>query len=217
MSHKTRRPAIAVLDIGKSNVKLALVDGGDAGGHGGADGSQHRPAEEPLPSFRRRGAVGVDRRGTGRACRRRPRSRRSRRRRMPVPSRSLPVINWRCRSPTTRIRVPSAIGRPTIATAATFAELLSPNLPNGLNGGRQIYWQKRAFPDAYARVDAILPYPEYWVWRLTRREGRRGDLARLPQRPVEPARRHLLANGGAGGHCRPLPADREGVGHGRAR
>ena len=48
-----------------------------------------------------------------------------------------------------------------------FAETLSPNLPNGLNGGRQLYWQARAFPEAYARVEAILPYAQYWPWRLT--------------------------------------------------
>lgn len=49
----------------------------------------------------------------------------------------------------------------------TFAETLSPDLPNGLNAGRQIHWQSRTFPAAFARVDAIVPYPQYWVWRLT--------------------------------------------------
>jgi sugar (pentulose or hexulose) kinase len=44
---------------------------------------------------------------------------------------------------------------------------LSPDLPNGLNAGRQIYWQSRAFPAEFANVDTILPYPQYWVWRLT--------------------------------------------------
>jgi sugar (pentulose or hexulose) kinase len=48
-----------------------------------------------------------------------------------------------------------------------FSETLSPDLPNGLNAGRQIYWQSRRFPAEFARVDAILPYPQYWVWRLT--------------------------------------------------
>jgi sugar (pentulose or hexulose) kinase len=48
-----------------------------------------------------------------------------------------------------------------------FTETLSPDLPNGLNAGRQIWWQSRTFPEAFAKVDAILPYPQYWVWRLT--------------------------------------------------
>ena len=36
--------------------------------------------------------------------------------------------------------------------------------------------------------DAILPYPQYWVWRLTGAQGRRGDLVRRPHRSLEPAR-----------------------------
>jgi sugar (pentulose or hexulose) kinase len=47
-----------------------------------------------------------------------------------------------------------------------FSETLSPDLPNGLNAGRQLYWLARAFPDAFATTDTILPYPQYWVWRL---------------------------------------------------
>jgi sugar (pentulose or hexulose) kinase len=48
-----------------------------------------------------------------------------------------------------------------------FNETFSPSLPGGLNAGRQLYWLSRNFPDAFARADAILPYPQYWVWRLT--------------------------------------------------
>lgn len=48
-----------------------------------------------------------------------------------------------------------------------FAETLSPRLPNGLNLGAQIFWQSRAFPEDFARVTAILTYPQYWAWRLT--------------------------------------------------
>ncbi len=50
-----------------------------------------------------------------------------------------------------------------------FAETLSPRLPVGLNWGAQIFWQSRAFPDEFAEVTAILPYPQYWAWRLTGR------------------------------------------------
>lgn len=48
-----------------------------------------------------------------------------------------------------------------------FAESLSPRLPNGLNWGAQLFWQSRIFSEAFAKVTAILPYPQYWAWRLT--------------------------------------------------
>lgn len=48
-----------------------------------------------------------------------------------------------------------------------FSETFSPSLPGGLNAGRQLYWLSRAFPEAFSSADAILPYPQYWVWRLT--------------------------------------------------
>jgi len=48
-----------------------------------------------------------------------------------------------------------------------FAETLSPSLPNGLNIGAQLYWQSRHFADAFATVTRILTYPQYWAWRLS--------------------------------------------------
>ena len=48
-----------------------------------------------------------------------------------------------------------------------FAESLSPRLPAGLNLGAQLFWQARAFPDAFARTQAILTYPQFWAWRLS--------------------------------------------------
>ena len=48
-----------------------------------------------------------------------------------------------------------------------FAETLSPRLPAGLNLGAQLFWQARAFPDGFARAEAILAYPQFWAWRLT--------------------------------------------------
>ncbi|MCW5720282.1 MAG: FGGY-family carbohydrate kinase [Devosia sp.] len=48
-----------------------------------------------------------------------------------------------------------------------FSESLSPRLPNGLNLGAQIFWQARAFPAQFGKVTAILAYPQYWAWRLT--------------------------------------------------
>ena len=48
-----------------------------------------------------------------------------------------------------------------------FAETLSPQLPAGLNLGRQLFWQQRYFEPAFAEAAYILPYPQYWAWRLT--------------------------------------------------
>lgn len=48
-----------------------------------------------------------------------------------------------------------------------FTETYSPRLPGGLNLGAQLFWQAQAFPDAFARVEAILTYPQYWSWWLT--------------------------------------------------
>ena len=48
-----------------------------------------------------------------------------------------------------------------------FSETFSPALPDGLNLGRQLYWQQNQFPYAFAKVTDILMYPQYWAWRLT--------------------------------------------------
>ncbi len=48
-----------------------------------------------------------------------------------------------------------------------FAETGSPHLPMGLNLGAQIFWQQNAFPEAFARANQILMYPQYWSYRLT--------------------------------------------------
>jgi L-fuculokinase len=48
-----------------------------------------------------------------------------------------------------------------------FEESLTPNLPRGLNLGRQIFYVERKFPDAFARARAFLAWPQYWSWRLS--------------------------------------------------
>jgi sugar (pentulose or hexulose) kinase len=48
-----------------------------------------------------------------------------------------------------------------------FTESCSPNLPAGLNLGRQLYWQSRLYPSQFAQATHILMYPQYWIWRLT--------------------------------------------------
>lgn len=48
-----------------------------------------------------------------------------------------------------------------------FTETGSPRLPLGLNLGAQLYWQFTEFPDIAARTASILTYPQYWAYRLS--------------------------------------------------
>ena len=130
-------------------------------------------------------------------------------------SRLSPATGWRCRSSTTSTTARRRCSDAYRRARGDFAETLSPDLPNGLNAGRQLFWLSRTFPDAFARTEAILPYPQYWVWRLTGRKAaevtslgchtdlwapRRGDLfAACRQRRLGP----------------PVPAAGQGVGHRR--
>ena len=161
-----RAPAIAVIDIGKSNAKLALVDaasrsavavattpntvvGGAPYPHYDTDGlwawivdglkAFARQAEIETISVTTHGACFVLIAGDGLA---------------------LPVVDYEYAA-LEDIHADYALAR------GDFSETLSPDLPNGLNAGRQIYWQSRRFPEEFARADTILPYPQYWVWRLT--------------------------------------------------
>ena len=53
------------------------------------------------------------------------------------------------------------------AVRPRFSESGTPRLPLGLNLGAQIYWQARAFPEEFAAVRQIVTYPQYWAFRLT--------------------------------------------------
>ena len=53
------------------------------------------------------------------------------------------------------------------AVRPPFAETGTPRLPIGLNLGTQFFWQQRRFPAEFARATAMLMYPQYWALRLT--------------------------------------------------
>lgn len=53
------------------------------------------------------------------------------------------------------------------AVRPPFSETGTPRLVAGLNVGAQLFWLSRTFPTEFARVRSILPYPQYWAMRLT--------------------------------------------------
>jgi sugar (pentulose or hexulose) kinase len=72
----------------------------------------------------------------------------------------LPVLDYEFEPPAEQ-RTQYLTQRP--AYDATY----SPLLPAGLNLGRQLAWQAQTFPDAFRNARHILMYPQYWAWRLS--------------------------------------------------
>ena len=73
---------------------------------------------------------------------------------------ALPMLDYEFDGPDTLKAEYDAIRPP-------FSETGTPRLVCGLNVGAQLYWQARTFPDDFARVASIIPYPQYWSMRLT--------------------------------------------------
>jgi sugar (pentulose or hexulose) kinase len=72
----------------------------------------------------------------------------------------LPILDY-------EFKGPDSVADSYRALRGEFWETLSPHLPGGLNVGRQLFWQEKTYPSAFARAKTILFYPQYWVWRLT--------------------------------------------------
>lgn len=47
-----------------------------------------------------------------------------------------------------------------------FHDSFSPELPQGLNLGRQLHWLRGQYPEQFGRLRTLLLFPQYWVWRL---------------------------------------------------
>lgn len=73
---------------------------------------------------------------------------------------ALPVLDYEFGGPDTLSEAYERVRPP-------FAETGSARLPMGLNVGAQLFWQQQTFPDAFARVATILTYAQYWTFRLT--------------------------------------------------
>jgi sugar (pentulose or hexulose) kinase len=74
---------------------------------------------------------------------------------------ALPALDYEFDGPDTLAAEYDAIRPP-------FSEIGSPRLPAGLNLAAQFFWQARRFPEAFANVAAILMHPQYWTFRLSR-------------------------------------------------
>ncbi len=53
------------------------------------------------------------------------------------------------------------------AARPPFDECLSPRLARGLNLGRQIFYLQRSFPEQFSAARTFLAYPQFWSWRLS--------------------------------------------------
>ena len=62
---------------------------------------------------------------------------------------------------------PDALSADYDAVRPHFDETGSPRLPMGLNLGAQLFWQFTAFPDIRQRTETIVTYPQYWAFRLS--------------------------------------------------
>ena len=157
--------AVAVLDVGKTNVKLALFDPGGAvlwerstpnrplpGPpylHANveaiwsffvtslAEAARIHPVETIVPTTHGAAAVLVDDHGL-----------------------AMPAIDYE-ETRVEEIEPAYAKIRPP------FTQSYSPSLAYGLNVGRQLAWQQAIDPDGFARARCLLFYPQYWAWRMT--------------------------------------------------
>ncbi|MAZ16769.1 MAG: carbohydrate kinase [Ahrensia sp.] len=48
-----------------------------------------------------------------------------------------------------------------------YSETYTPWLPLGFCIARHLYWLEAEEPEAFARTEAVLCYPQHWVWRFT--------------------------------------------------
>lgn len=157
---------VAVLDVGKTNVKAVVVDL-NAGREIAARTRPNRVlAEGPYPHFDVDGifeffvrslselhsetgfeAISITAHGASGAL-------------LGDDGLALPVLDY-------EFRYPVEIEKAYEAIRPSFSETFSPRLPGGLNLGAQIHYQRAAFPEAFEAVRTIVTYPQYWGWRLT--------------------------------------------------
>ncbi len=62
---------------------------------------------------------------------------------------------------------PDSVAAEYDAIRPDFAQTGSPRLHMGLNVGAQLFWQFRTLPGLREAVGTVIPYPQYWAFRLT--------------------------------------------------
>ncbi len=73
---------------------------------------------------------------------------------------ALPVMDYEAEPPA---NVAAAYG----AEVRDFSETLSPQLPAGLNLGRQLAWMEDVDPARFSAGRYLVPFPQYWAWRFS--------------------------------------------------
>lgn len=66
--------------------------------------------------------------------------------------------------------VPETVARAIDPILPDFFETYTPWLPLGFSIARHIYWLQTEEPEAFAATEAILCYPQYWIWRFCGRK-----------------------------------------------
>ncbi len=48
-----------------------------------------------------------------------------------------------------------------------FTETYSPALKGGLNLARQLFWLSKTYPEKFSTLQSILMYPQFWAWKMS--------------------------------------------------
>ena len=160
------QPLIALLDIGKTNAKLSLLDGVD----GREIWQERRPNQSCRGIYGAELDVAAIERWLFDALTRAPHKKRI--------THIVPVAHGAAAvlvDPDGRVlSAPDYEDACCEAVSAEYDQLrdgfehtFSPNLPLGLNLGRQLFCIQRTHPMLFWRARHILLYPQYWAWRLS--------------------------------------------------
>ena len=165
----TRHRHIAVIDVGKTNAKLALVDGTTLQEIAVVTRPNLVLSGPPWPSFDLQGhwaffldhlaafqaehgidAISVTTHGASAVLLDRD------------GKLAAPMLDYEHDGPEYMAAAYDAIRPP-------FAQTGSPRLQNGLNLGAQLFWQFESDPALHEKVAHVLTYPQFWGFRLTGR------------------------------------------------
>jgi sugar (pentulose or hexulose) kinase len=157
---------VAVLDVGKTNVKAVIVDAGERREVAARTRPNRVLTDGSYPHFDVDGifafflqslkelnsefefdAVSITAHGASGAL-------------LSAEGLALPILDY-------EFRYPADVEAAYDEIRPPFSETFSPRLLGGLNLGAQLHYQKAVFPEAFANAQAIVTYPQYWGWRLT--------------------------------------------------